>query len=107
MYYRGSWAVENTYSDYKPLKPAQQIGRHFIWGNKIIPDYKGAKPFHNIEKHCTLKELCEIHELPFDTINTFTIKSIDKKQMVRNCVNPELGLHIFKSMNNQELKLDL
>ena len=32
---------------------------------------------------------------------------IDNELLLKNCTEPELGLHIFKSMNNQELKLEL
>ena len=35
------------------------------------------------------------------------IKGNKGQQIMNNCVHPELGLHIFNSMNNQELKLNL
>lgn len=96
-YFRGDWVVENTYSDYKPLKKPQIIGRHFIWSGNIIPKFKDKiKSFHNVDKHSSIKELCKINDLSFDYFDKIKIKSIDKKQMIRNCVNPELGLHIFQ-----------
>lgn len=38
-----------------------------------------------------IKELQEIHKF---NLNKFKIKS-DKRQILRNCVNAELGLHIL------------
>jgi DNA (cytosine-5)-methyltransferase 1 len=93
-YFRGSWVVENTYSDYKPLKIPQRVGRHFIWSNKIISDFK-SESFHNIEKHLKLDELCGLYGYDYDYFKKLIIKGIDKKQMLRNCVSPKLGKHIL------------
>jgi len=105
-YFRGKWVVENTYSDYQPLKEPQQIGRHFIWSSsKIEPFNKKIKCFHNVDNHCSMKELCEMYDYPFEYFKKLKIKGVNKKQIIRNCVKPELGLHIFNSAYKSKQKL--
>jgi len=95
-YFKGSWIVENTYSDYQPLKKPQLIGRHFIWSNKLIINFnKYLGKFHNIDKHLTLKELCEFYSFDYEYFKNINLKGMDKKQIIRNCVHPELGKHIL------------
>ena len=103
-YFRGEWVVENTYSDYEPLIIPQQIGRHFIWGSKFITNFNG-KAFHNVDKHCSIEQLCKIHNLPLDYFKDLKVNSIDKKQLIRNCVDEKLGLHVFNCIykNKQTL----
>ncbi len=62
----------------------------------IIKEYKGIiKPFHKIEKHSTIEQLCKLHGFPYKYFKDLKIKNIDKKQLLRNCISPELGKHIF------------
>jgi len=95
-YFRGHWVVENTYSDYEPLIKPQLIGRHFIWSNWILSKFNG-NAFHNVDEHLSLKKLCELYDYDYDYFQQLKIKSIDKKQLLRNCVSPNLGLHILNN----------
>lgn len=97
-HFKGKYCVENVIGYYKPLIPPQERAAHYFWANFYIP------PLNNIYRG----HYAQIEELSL--IKGFDIsqyKNIDKRKTLRNCVFPELGLHIFNSMNNQELKLSL
>lgn len=89
-YFSGKWVVENVIGYYKPLITPQKIGRHYFWSNFAIPNL--------------------VHEK--SDINRGTIKSWEKRlglslagldvgqrkdAVLRNCVEPELGLHILEA----------
>ena len=97
-YCKSKWVIENVIPYYKPLIPATGLGRHLYWSNFVI--YKITASKSKYYRHRENGELKKI--LGFD-LDEYRIK--DKNKLLRNCVLPELGLHIFKSMNNQELKL--
>lgn len=97
-YFKGKWTVENVKPFYKPLIPALEIGRHLIWSNFYIQPYNVASA--DIWGG-NMDEWSALHGLSIDKY-----KNIGRRdKILRNCVLPELGLHIFNSMNNQELKL--
>ena len=96
-YFDGKWVAENVDPYYKPLIPAQPIGRHLFWSNFFIPKY--SEPSFPKDSVSGLQEL--------HGINLSHYKYNDKIKLLRNCVFPGFGLHIFNSMNNQELKLNL
>ncbi len=87
-HFDGKWVVENVNPYYTPLIPAKLVQRHLFWSNFGIQDIDVTKD--NIRK-VQIPELQEIHG--FD-LTPYKIK--DKRQILRNCVVPELGLHIFK-----------
>ncbi len=84
------WVVENVKPYYKPLIGGKLIQRHLFWSNFDILEIDMKK----------------------DTIRTFQIKDLEehhgfdlskykipnKRQVLRNCVYPELGLHVYNSM---------
>lgn len=87
-YFNGLWVVENVIGFYKPLIAPVEIGRHYFWSN-----------FH-IKKVSIKKS-----DINAGTIESWT-KEIGlslagkevgqrKDQIFRNCVEPELGLHIL------------
>jgi len=88
------WVVENVQPYYKPLIEGKKIGRHLFWSNFKITDYDvkykiesdtGRKP---IIREAQIPELLKLHGL-----EDFKIRN--KRQVLRNCVLPELGLHVF------------
>lgn len=97
-YFKGKWTVENVKPFYKPLIPALELGRHLFWSNFYIQPYSVASA--DIWGG-NMDEWSNLHG--FDISDYKNIGRRDK--ILRNCVLPELGLHIFNSMNNQELKL--
>ena len=78
------WVVENVISYYNPLIKPQIINRHYFWANFIIS--KINLPPGNIKHQETQPKY------GFDLTN---IKINDKRKLLRNLVNPKLGLHVF------------
>lgn len=86
-----SWCVENVRPYYEPLIPAANINRHLFWSNFEISDLKIDNERTPLERINTGNE-----EIFGFNISSFKIK--DKRRILRNLVNPEIGLHIFKEM---------
>lgn len=85
-FFKGKWVVENVIPYYKPLIKPQILDRHCFWSNFIIPKKKFKKEV--IIKYVTSKSKVYGIEL-----NKIDIKN--KRKILRNQVNPKLGLHIF------------
>jgi len=83
------WVVENVIPYYDPLIPPQILHRHCFWANfYIFPQY-----YPKMETCKKLKERKFLQdELGFN-IDKYT--GIDKRNVLRNCVLPRLGLHIL------------
>ena len=106
-FFKGKYVIENVNGYYKPLIEPQKIGRHYFWANFAIPniniDYvqigtmnrKASKDTQRkaIIREAQIPELIDLHGL-----KDFKLKN--KRQVLRNCVYPELGLHILKSIIN-------
>jgi len=86
-YFNGKWCVENVSSFYKPLVIPQEIGGHYFWTNFHIS-------FININSkhHVKTKEEAKKHK-GFDLTGKKCGQR--KDQVLRNCVNSHLGLHIL------------
>lgn len=87
--YEGKWVIENVISYYDPLIKPQLIGRHYYWTNFNLgkPQYKINDDIAN----GTIIEMQKYHEF---NLSKYNYK--DKRLLLRNCVNPKHGLHIFK-----------
>ena len=87
-YFSGMWVVENTVSYYKPLIQPQKISRHFFWANFFIRPVKiEASKIRSKNKICELEDFLKID------LSRFKLKN--KRQILRNCVNPVLGKHVL------------
>ena len=95
-YYDGDWVVENTIPYYQPLIPGNITGGHIWWSNfDILPIDHGSRN-HRDGTVESLQERKGIDLSGFDITN--------KRQILRNCVEPEVGLHVFKcSIKKQPL----
>lgn len=86
-YFKGKWCVENVIAFYKPLIHPTEIQRHHFWSNFII---------RSIELDADKIDNGKINEweekLGFD-LSKYV--GLDKRKALRNCVRPELGLHIL------------
>lgn len=79
-----AWVVENVISYYEPLIHPLELGRHYIWSNISIP------------------------QRSFTSNDIRALSGTSKRdKMLRNAVEPELGLHIFNCRDNlkQEILL--
>lgn len=99
-YFEGKWCVENVISYYEPLIKPQILQRHYFWANFPLKSWGGAyKQFPkdtinltggiNEDADIQIKRLQERHNINLDNYK------IDKRTALRNCVSPELGLHIL------------
>lgn len=85
--FNGKWVVENVISYYNPLIKPYQFREHYYWANFIIDGKNNSFRGHNAEN----KILSKIKGFNLDKY-----KGIDKKKILRNCVEPEAGLLIFE-----------
>ena len=99
-FFKGDWVVENVIPYYEPLIKPFNSGRHCFWSNFIISmkKEKGEK----LEKsNIKFKEKLKGFDL-----SKFEKIGFRKDQVLNNCVNPELGLHIFKcAFKEQQVRL--
>ena len=88
--FNGRYCVENVQSYYEPLIKPQEIGRHYFWSN-----FKIAKIKLELDSihHTIIKDKQKL--LGFD-LSKYKLDN-RKDQILRNCVNPNLGLHILNS----------
>ena len=97
-FFHGKWVVENVRPYYKPLiQPSFYMGRHYFWSNKFLltENIKKFKNFENINK----KEFAEIHG--FD-LKRYKLESYFERQILRNCVYPEIGKYVFEKLVEEE-----
>lgn len=86
-WFEGKYVVENTVSYYRPLIPARTIAKHFWWSNFPITSFDISSRGHRGGTVPSLQELKGIDLTGFDLTN--------KRQILRNCVEPETGLHVL------------
>jgi len=90
-FFKGNWVVENVIPYYEPLiKPSKVLHRHCIWSNFGI----GDKEFECLKTCKKLDERRYLQEKLGFNLDFFV--GVDKRLLLRNCVVPELGLHILK-----------
>ncbi len=102
-FFEGKWVVENVEPYYKPLIEPQISDRHRFWGNFLISNIKIKRPkFLGRKKsvgsswlHTTKKEVENWLGINLKE-NIYINGNHCEVQILRNCVHPELGLHIFK-----------
>ena len=85
------WVVENVKPYYKPLiEPTAVLERHYFWSNFEIPAATFVKD--NIRK----AQIPDLQSKYGFDLSEHRLKN--KRQVLRNCVEPEIGLHILKQV---------
>jgi DNA (cytosine-5)-methyltransferase 1 len=79
--FNGFFIVENVASYYQPLIRPYKVGRHYFWSNFYISPFDIKTRGHMLNK----TELAFLKHMPILDL-----------QLLRNCVEPELGLHVFE-----------
>jgi len=79
---KGKFCVENVKSYYPPMIEPQSIGRHYLWCNFDISNYKGK--LLKVGRFGHVK-------------SSKTGRTDEKDKLKRNCVEEEIGLHILNS----------
>jgi DNA (cytosine-5)-methyltransferase 1 len=88
-YYGGKWVVENTIPYYEPLIAGIKTGGHIWWSNFPIPPID-----HGSRGHCG-----NVQSLQKRKMMDLSASDIsNKRQILRNCVEPRVGLHVFESV---------
>ena len=90
-WFKGKWIVENVRSYYEPLILPQKTKRHYWWSNFQITDMGISKKVRN-DKGCTLK--IKMGGMGIEIKNWYNYKG-DKRTLINNMIEPELGLHIL------------
>lgn len=87
-FYKGNWVVENVIGYYDPLvKPERIIDRHYFWSSFPLT-YMGVLRDYNVNR-ATKEELAAYHGI------TLPDGTKDQRKLLRNAVNPEVGLHVL------------
>ena len=94
-YFKGKYCVENVKGYYEPLVRPQEAGRHYFWANFIINPIK-MKPM-DIKETTTIGLTMRGEKMGFS--------GVKDKTLLRNCVEPELGLHIFQEAFREQKTL--
>jgi DNA (cytosine-5)-methyltransferase 1 len=95
-YFKGKYVVENVKSWYKPLIEPKLLQRHYFWTNFDITPKEFKKDQIRITGGRDLKEDEAIKIMEDNLgIDLSAIKTSNKRLMLRNCVNPGVGLHIL------------
>jgi len=86
--FNGKWVVENVKPYYKPLiEPTVTLQRHLFWSNFEIPNKEFKK-----DKIRTA-QIPDLEKKYGYDLSGYKLKN--KRQVLRNCVDPELGKYIL------------
>jgi DNA (cytosine-5)-methyltransferase 1 len=111
-FFKGLWVVENVNPYYDVLMPAYSSDRHLFWANFGITNLIVPKPVFKSKKESFGSSW--LHASKKDVENWLGIylkKNIYldgnhcEVQVLRNCVHPKLGLHIFNCAFKEKQQL--
>ena len=87
------WVIENVFPYYRPfLQPAFSIQRRNFWSNKFM-----LAPKFERDQLKKLSASKLMKKYGFD-LTGYSLKGLEKRQILRNCINPELGLYVFNQI---------
>lgn len=89
------WVVENVVPYYEPFLNPVKVNRHLYWANFTIP--KLPKIVDNIRG----SQIADLEELHGYDLSKYRLSN--KRQVLRNCVNPETGLHILQAALDHQI----
>ena len=95
-YFEGLWVVENVVPYYEPLIQGKKINRHLYWSNFELPE---SAPLVEKIRSAQIPDLEQLHGY---NLSGFKLKN--KRQVLRNCVNPQVGLDILKAAQTRKEK---
>ncbi len=94
-YYNGNYVVENVRSWYEPLIRPQEINKHYFWANFHISSFVKT----DLRKHMGTRKSLEERK----GVDLSKYINIGRKDVVlRNCTEPELGLHVFNAAGHRK-----
>lgn len=107
-FFKGHWVVENVKPYYDPLiEPNVIVGRHVFWTNLNPPPLNNPPSFSHDGKSAIMSGNKEGREamlawlgLPPMLKNIYFDGSNCPGKAIRNCVHPDIGLHILDELVN-------
>ncbi|MHA1137999.1 MAG: hypothetical protein ACTSSE_16080 [Candidatus Thorarchaeota archaeon] len=84
---KSKYCIENVITYYDPLIEPRHISNHYFWSNFYISDLDIGNKGHRDGDIKSLQELTGFDLTGYDIP--------DKRKLLRNCVNPKLGKHVF------------
>jgi hypothetical protein len=87
--------------------PTTLIGRHYFWSNYNITPIKEVRQFNYVNSQYTDKrptkdnyeDLCKYHGFDLSDLDIS-----NKMRIIRNVVNPKIGLHVFECAFKEKQK---
>lgn len=101
-YFEGKWCVENVMAYYKPLITPRLLGRHWYWSNFYFSTDVDIEPSHITAQSkkfpartgvLRASNVEDFEEKYGYDLSKYDIKN--KRLLLRNCVEPEVGAHIL------------
>jgi len=101
-FFDGGWVVENVRPFYPPLiTPTVALGRHLFWASHPITysAFPRTVSFMKSDKPEEIERVKKVYGLKYEKHVYFPGKH-SPGQILRNCVQPEIGLYVFQSVCN-------
>ena len=102
-HFKGNYCVENVIPYYEPLiEPSIKIGRHLFWTNFKVNEYQlpRTKSFN----YKTSKDFAAELNIHIDE-STKGSRGFDLNKVYRNCVKPEIGVHVLNCSTSKNKNL--
>lgn len=98
-HFKNKWIVENVRPWYNQLKnPTFKLGRHYFWSNFHVQH----KKFSKLKINClTFSQLTKEYNLKTERLRE--LDAMKRRQVLRNCVDPEIGSFILNQLETQNL----
>jgi DNA (cytosine-5)-methyltransferase 1 len=97
-FFKGYFVVENVKSYYDPLITPQESGGHYFWANFDIPKIDTRKKVRN-DKGYTLAKKMKEKNIYIDNFHGY---KGDKRTLLNNAIESELGLVILRQIEEEE-----
>ena len=99
-FFVGAWVVENVRPYYMPLiLPDAQLGRHLFWTSHPVAhkEFERTVSFRLSDKPAEMERVKKAFGIEFDK-NVYFPGKHSPGQVLRNCVEPEIGKYIFEEV---------
>jgi DNA (cytosine-5)-methyltransferase 1 len=93
------WVVENVKPYYEPLIRGVECERHYFWANFPITPRPHERLISIVNARVSTRRDSDKHLESLEEYHGFDLSTYpnkNKRKMLRNCVRPELGLHVFE-----------
>ena len=88
-WFKGKYCVENVITYYEPFLRPRESNNHYFWVNFHFSPFKTTTRYIRRQEHNT-----RLNRVGFD-LSKYNLEIRFEKQIINNCVEPELGLHIL------------